>query len=86
MQIVKTQHFLGGVAFEDTGDGAAGDWQVQGQHRRTREDGSVAKWDARNYVRHHYRKDGEGKWKLDGIQPFRPLFMDGRLEDVIGKF
>jgi scytalone dehydratase len=67
-------------------ESVVGLWQAQGLHRRTLADGSIASWNAYNYVRHYYRRDAEGKWKLDGLKPSKPLFMDGKPQDVIGKF
>ena len=85
--IVKTQHFLGSVVFQQEGeDLVTGDWQAQGLHRRTLADGTVASWNAYNYVRHYYRRNTEGVWKLDGLKPSKPLFMDGMPQDVIGQF
>jgi scytalone dehydratase len=85
--IVRTQHFLGSVVFEqEDEESVVGLWQAQGLHRRTLADGSIASWNAYNYVRHYYRRDAEGKWKLDGLKPSKPLFMDGKPQDVIGKF
>ncbi|KEQ69420.1 hypothetical protein M436DRAFT_55705, partial [Aureobasidium namibiae CBS 147.97] len=84
---LKTQHFLGSVMFEqEDEDTVVGNWQVQGLHQRTLADGTVALWNAYNYVKHYYRRDAEGIWKLDGLKPSRPLFMDGRPQDVIGHF
>lgn len=84
---VKTQHFLGSVVFEQDDDNVVvGIWQVQGLHRRDLADGTVASWNAYNYVSHYYRRDEEGIWKLDGLKPSKPLFMDGVPQNVVGKF
>lgn len=63
-----------------------GNWQAQGLHRRTLADGTVASWNSYNYVKHYYRRDAGGIWKLHGLKPSKPLFMDGRPKDVIGHF
>ncbi|KAI5272467.1 hypothetical protein E4T47_04355 [Aureobasidium subglaciale] len=85
---LKTQHFLGAVMFEQGEEEgtATGTWQVQGLHRRYKDDGEAVRWNAYNYVQHFYRKDDQGQWKLDGLKPSRPLFMDGKPGDVIGDF
>ncbi|KAI4854143.1 hypothetical protein E4T44_00376 [Aureobasidium sp. EXF-8845] len=84
---LRTQHFLGSVVFEQEDEElVVGTWQAQGLHRRTLADGKVASWNAYNYVAHYYRRDAEGKWKLDGLKPSKPLFMEGKPQDVIGRF
>ncbi|KAI4782588.1 hypothetical protein E4T52_02500 [Aureobasidium sp. EXF-3400] len=84
---LKKQHFLGSVIFEqEDKDSVVGTWQVQGIHRRDLADSTVASWNAYNYVRHYYRCNGEGMWKLDGLEPSKPLFMNGVPQNVIEKF
>ncbi|KAG9951295.1 hypothetical protein KCU85_g2743, partial [Aureobasidium melanogenum] len=84
---LKTQHFLGSVMFEqENDDSVAGNWQIQGLHRRDLADGTVASWNVHLYIRHYYRRDAEGVWKLDGLKPSIPLFMDGLPQNVLGEF
>ncbi|KAH0334014.1 hypothetical protein KCU81_g9625, partial [Aureobasidium melanogenum] len=84
---LKTQHFLGSVMFEqEDDDSVVGNWQIQGLHRRNLADGTVASWNVHLCIRHYYRCDGEGVWKLDGLKPSIPLFMDGVPTNVLGEF
>ncbi|KAI4854088.1 hypothetical protein E4T44_00414 [Aureobasidium sp. EXF-8845] len=83
---LKTMHFLGAVVFERSGDDVMACWQIQGLHRRELSDGSVTSWNGYNYVQHFYELDGNGEWKLAGVKPSKPLFMDGSPHQVIGVF
>ena len=84
--IVKTMHFLGEAIFEKSGNDVVAHWQIQGLHRRELSDGTVRSWNGYNYVQHFYELDKSGGWKLAGVKPSKPLFMDGSPHQVIGKF
>lgn len=86
MDLVETQHLLGGVVFEKVADDlASGDWQIQASHRRAMQNGQEGWWTGHSYVKHYYQKIGQD-WLFAGVEPHTVVLHNGLRQHVIGHF